>query len=182
MKITETKLEGAFLIEPERIEDERGFFARTWSQKEFAERGLDPGLVECSTSFNRTAGTLRGMHYQAAPHAEVKLVRCTAGAVFDCIVDLRRSSPTFKHWVAVELTAENRLALYIPKGMAHGFLTREDGSEILYQISAPHVAASARGVRWDDPAFAIEWPGPIQVMSERDRNFPDFNPQVPPSV
>lgn len=131
MKITETKLEGAFLIEPEPIEDERGSFARTWSQKEFAEHGLNPRVVQCSTSFNRTAGTLRGMHYQVAPDAEVKLVRCTAGAIYDCIVDLRESSPTFKGWVAVELTAQNRLGLYVPEGFAHGFLTLRDASEIL---------------------------------------------------
>jgi dTDP-4-dehydrorhamnose 3,5-epimerase len=179
MRITETSLEGAFLIDPERIEDERGFFARTWSQKEFAERGLDPRVVECSTSFNRTSGTLRGMHYQAAPHAEVKLVRCTAGAIHDCIVDLRESSSTFRGWFAIELTAENRLALYVPKGFAHGFLTLRERSEVLYQMSAPYVAASARGVRWDDPAFEIDWPRPVQVINQRDRSFPDFDPQVP---
>ena len=177
MKFTETRLDGAFVIEPERIEDERGFFARTWSQKEFTERGLDSRVVECSTSFNRAAGTLRGMHYQAAPHAEVKLVRCTAGAVYDCVVDLRESSPSFKGWFAAELTAENGLALYVPEGFAHGFLTLEEGSEVLYQMSAPYVPASARGVRWDDPAFGIDWPGPVQVINDRDRSFADFDPQ-----
>lgn len=181
MRITETRLEGAFLIEPERIEDERGFFARTWSQHEFAERGLDARVVECSTSFNKAAGTLRGMHYQAAPHAEAKLVRCTAGAIRDCIVDLRESSPTFREWFATDLTAENRLGLYVPEGFAHGFLTLKERSEVFYQISAPYVAASARGVRWDDPAFGIDWPGPVRVISPRDHSFPDFELQTPPS-
>ena len=175
MKITPTRLQGAFVIEPERIEDDRGFFARTWSQKLYEEFGLDSRVVECSISFNISTGTLRGMHYQAAPYAEVKLVRCTAGAIYDCIVDLRSSSPTFKGWVAVELSAENRLLLYVPEGFAHGFLTLQNGSEVLYQMSAPYLPASARGVRWDDPAFGIEWPGPIQVINERDRGFPDFD-------
>lgn len=174
MKITETGLKGAFLIEPERIEDERGFFARTWSREQLAAPGLSSRIVECSISFNRARGTLRGMHYQAAPHAEVKLVRCTAGAIYDCIIDLRRRSPTFKRWIAVELTAENRLALHVPKGFAHGFLTLEDASEVLYQMSTAHVPASARGVRWNDVAFGIDWPDTVRVINERDQTFPDF--------
>jgi len=174
MKFIETRLKGAYIIELDRIADERGFFARSWSQTQFADLGLSSRIVECSVSFNRTKGTLRGMHYQAAPHAEVKLVRCTAGAIYDCIIDLRRSSPTFKEWVAVELTAENHLALYIPEQFAHGFLTLADGSEVFYQMSEAHAPESARGLRWDDPALGIDWPGPIRVVNERDRTFADF--------
>lgn len=174
MKFIETRLKGAYIIELDRIADERGFFARSWSQTQFADLGLSSRIVECSVSFNRTKGTLRGMHYQAAPHAEVKLIRCTAGAIYDCIIDLRRSSPTFKEWVAVELTAENHLALYIPEQFAHGFLTLADGSEVFYQMSEVHAPESARGLRWDDPALGIDWPGPIRVVNERDRTFADF--------
>ena len=174
MKFIETRLKGAYLIEPERIEDERGFFARSWSQRELADTGLSSRIVECSISFNRRKGTLRGMHHQAAPHAEVKLVRCTAGAVYDCIIDLRRSSPTFREWVGIELTAKNRLALYVPEGFAHGFLTLEDASEVFYQMSEFHAPESARGVRWNDVAFKIDWPRPVLVVNERDRNFRDF--------
>ena len=174
MKITETRLKGAYVIEPERLEDERGFFARSWSQRQLADHGLNTLIVECSISFNRAQGTLRGMHYQAQPYAEVKLVRCTAGAIYDCIVDLRPSSPTLNEWVAVELTAENRLALYVPEEFAHGFLTLEDDTEVFYQMSEVYTPASARGVRWNDPAFNIEWPDGVRIMNERDRNFDDF--------
>ena len=174
MKITETRLKGAYVIEPELIEDERGFFARSWSQRQVEELGLRSSIVESSISFNRTKGTLRGMHYQAAPHAEAKLVRCTAGAIYDCIIDLRPFSPTFKQWVAVELTARNRLVLYVPEEFAHGFLTLEDGSEVFYEMSEFHAPASARGVRWDDPAFKISWPEPVRVINERDRTYEDF--------
>ncbi len=174
MKFTETKLVGAYVIQPELIQDERGFFARSWSQQQVAELGLSSHIVESSISFNRTKGTLRGMHYQAVPHAEVKMVRCTAGAIYDCIVDLRSSSPTFKQWVGLELTAENRLTLYVPEGFAHGFLTLEDASEVFYQMSEFHAPGSARGVRWDDPAFKIAWPAPVRAMNERDRTFEDY--------
>jgi dTDP-4-dehydrorhamnose 3,5-epimerase len=175
MIFIETKLTGAYIIEPERIEDERGFFARTWCRHEFAERGLSVELAQCNVSYNPRVGTLRGMHYQAAPDAEVKLVRCTMGAIYDVIVDMRPDSPTFRQWSAAELTAENRRMLYIPHGFAHGFQTLVDGSEVFYQISAFYAPASARGVRWDDPALAIDWPpAERRVISERDRSYPDL--------
>lgn len=174
MRITETKLKGAVLVEVERFEDERGFFARTWSQREFAAHGLNPRLVECNISFNKKKGTLRGMHYQAAPHGQAKLVRCTAGAIYDVIIDLRRESPTFKQWVAVELTAHNRLMLYIPEEFAHGFQTLSDDTEVLYQMSEFYAPESARGVRWDDPAFGIEWPPDERTIIARDQQYPDF--------
>jgi dTDP-4-dehydrorhamnose 3,5-epimerase len=174
MIFTETKLPGAFLIELEKFEDDRGFFALSWSQRDFAERNLESRQVECNISFNRKCGTLRGMHYQASPHEQVKLVRCTAGAIFDCIIDLRPSSPTFRNWMGQELTAENRLMLYIPVGFAHGFQTLREGSEVFYQMSERYVPESGRGVRWNDPAFSIAWPQPISVIAERDQTYPDF--------
>lgn len=176
MEFIPTKLRGAFLIEPTELEDERGFFARTWCQKEFAERGLNPNLVQCSISFNKLRGTLRGMHYQVAPHEEAKLVRCTMGAIYDVIIDLRPDSPTFKEWVATELTAENRLMLFIPEGFAHGFITMKDASEVFYQISEYYHSESARGIRWDDPTFGIKWflDGPT-VISQRDEAYSDFS-------
>lgn len=174
MHFTETPLPGAYVIDPERIEDDRGFFARTWSGPEFLAHGLNVRLAQCSLSFNRAKGTLRGMHYQAAPHEEAKLVRCSAGAIHDVIVDLRRGSPTHRHWYGVELSAENRRMLYVPEGFAHGYLTLLDGSEVAYQISEDYAPGSARGVRWDDPAFGIAWPGPALVASDRDRAYPDY--------
>src|SRR5262249_3900890 len=172
---TETRLEGAFVIEPEKLEDERGFFARTWCRREFEAHGLNPRLVQCSVSFNEKRGTLRGMHYQVAPHEEAKLVRCTKGAIYDVIVDLRPGSPTFKRHVAVVLTVENRTMLYIPEGCAHGFQTLEDKTEVVYQMSEFYAPECARGVRWDDPAFAIEWPSAERTIIERDRNYPNFS-------
>src|SRR5690349_19228711 len=154
----ETKLPGTFEIELETKVDNRGFFARTWCQREFAAHGLDTNLVQCSLSFNPRKGTLRGLHYQAAPYAETKLVRCTRGAIFDVILDLRPTSPTFRDWVALVLTAENRKTAYVPQGCAHGFLTLEDEAEVFYQMSECQHAESARGVRFDDPAFQIVWP------------------------
>ena len=175
MIFTETKLPGAYLIEPERIADERGFFARTWCRREFATHGLSVELAQCNVSFNPRRGTLRGMHYQAAPHAEVKLVRCTMGAIYDVIVDMRPDSATFRQWVAAELSAENRRMLFIPEGFAHGFQTLEDNSEVFYQISAFYAPESARGLRWDDPALAIAWPPAEQrVISPRDAAYPDL--------
>lgn len=175
MQFIPTGLAGAYMVEPEPIVDERGFFARTWCRDEFARQGLNPDLVQCSISFNKTAGTLRGMHYQQAPHAEAKLVRCTRGAIYDVIIDLRPDSATFTRWFGAELSAENRKALYVPEGFAHGFLTLADAAEVLYQMSEVFHAESARGVRWDDPAFAIAWPGAVRVIAERDRSFPDFS-------
>jgi dTDP-4-dehydrorhamnose 3,5-epimerase len=176
MTFHETPLPGAWLLEPERIEDERGFFARTFCRDELAKRGLDPSVAQCSVSYNHRRGTLRGLHFQSAPHEEVKLVRVTHGAVWDVIVDLRPDSPTFKHHFSVVLSAEEGNQLYIPKGMAHGFLTLEDATEVFYQISEPYAPESARGYRWDEPAFAIPWPEPVTVMSEKDRRLPLFSP------
>jgi dTDP-4-dehydrorhamnose 3,5-epimerase len=171
---TELKLKGAFRIDPEPIADERGFFARTWSFAEFADRGLNPRIEQCSISYNSREATLRGMHYQEAPHAEAKLVRCTRGAIYDVALDLRPESPTFCQWEAVELAAESRRMLYIPEGFAHGFITLEDSSEVFYQLSAAYAPGSARGVRWDDPAFAIAWPLKPSTMSDHDRSFEFF--------
>ena len=172
MLFNQTRVHGAWIVDPQPVADERGFFARTWCAREFAERGLEPRLAQCAVSYNSLAGTLRGIHYQAAPHAEVKLVRCTAGAVFDVVVDLRADSPSVGAWVGVELSAENRRMLYVPAGCGHGFLTLKDASEVFYQISAEHAPESAYGVRWDDPAFGITWPAPVRVISARDRNYP----------
>ena len=174
MIFDETKLPGAFEIRLEPRSDERGFFARTWCQNEFEAHGLNARLVQCSLSFNARKGTLRGMHYQVAPYAETKLVRCTKGAIYDVVLDLRPQSTTFKKWIAVILTAENRNAVYVPEGFAHGFLTLEDETEVLYQMSEFYNAESARGVRWDDPAFQITWPQKVQVISQRDRTYADF--------
>lgn len=177
MEFIETALPGVWVIEPERLEDERGFFARTFDSDAFAARGLASNFPHCSISFNRRAGTLRGMHLQAPPHAEVKVVRCTSGAVFDVVLDMRPGSPTFRRWVAVELTAQNRRMIYVPEGLAHGYQTLSGDAELFYQISAVHAPSSARGFRWDDPAFAIRWPEvDRRVIAERDRSYPDFRP------
>ncbi len=176
MKFTETKIKGAFVIEPERLEDERGFFARVWDRQEFKAHGLSADLAQCSISFNSKKGTLRGMHFQAMPHAENKLVRCTLGALFDVILDLRPESPAFKEWFSVELTADNRKMLYIPEGVAHGFQALSDNTEVFYQISESHHPEQARGVKWDDPAFKIKWPLPVSVISAKDSTYPGWNP------
>lgn len=169
-----TKLKGAFIIEPERLEDERGFFARTWCKREFEDHGLNANLVQCNTSFNRKKGTLRGMHYQTAPHAEAKLVKCTQGSVYDVIIDLRPDSDTYKDWCAVELNSDNHTMLYIPENFAHGFLTLEDNTEVFYQMSEFYYSECARGIRWSDPAFSIPWPMDIMVISDKDRSYHDF--------
>jgi dTDP-4-dehydrorhamnose 3,5-epimerase len=174
MRFIPTGLAGAYIVEPDRIADERGFFARTWCRNEFSDMGLNPNLVQCNISYNKLRGTLRGMHYQKAPHAEAKLVRCTRGALHDVIIDLRPESDTYLRWVGVELTDENRKALYVPEGFAHGFVTLSDDTEVLYQMSEFFHGESASGVRWDDPAFAIHWPVAVSVISARDRNYPDF--------
>jgi len=170
----ETKLKGVFVIELERLEDERGFFARAWCQHEFEEHGLNPRLAQCNISFNNRRGILRGLHYQVAPHAETKLVRCTRGALYDVIVDLRPDSLTFKQWVAVELTADNHRMVYIPEGLTHGFQTLADDTEVFYQMSEFYHPEGVRGVRWNDPAFGIGWPLPDPILSARDRSYPDF--------
>ena len=174
MTFRQTKLPGVFEIEMQLNSDDRGFFARSWCQKEFKDHGLNGNLVQCSVSLNLRKGTLRGVHYQEAPFAETKVVRCTAGAIYNVVLDLRERSPTFKQWFTKELSAENRLSLYIPAGCAHGFLTLTDESEVLYQMSEFYHPEAGRGVRWNDPAFRIAWPGKVEVISERDRNYPDF--------
>lgn len=171
MRFTETALKGAFIIEPDRIEDERGFFARTFCRQEFEKHGLNPNLVQCSVSFNTKKGTVRGMHYQTKPHEEARLVRCTRGAMYDVILDLRGDSPTFKQWISVELTAENRTMVYIPEGFAHGFQTLEDNTEVFYQMSEFYHPECARGARWDDPVFGIVWPIDKKTVSRKDASW-----------
>ena len=175
MKFIATELESAYILEVESHEDKRGFFARTFCQDEFRARGLNPEVAQCSVSFNKRRGTLRGMHYQSEPFPEAKLVRCTAGAVYDVIVDLRPQSATYRRWVAVELTAANRRALYVPEHFAHGFQALADETEVFYQISEFYHPECSRGIRWNDAAFRIRWPLAELVISERDRNFPDFD-------
>ncbi len=174
MRLTATALAGAFLVEPEPIADVRGFFARTACRDAFAAAGLNGDFVQSSTSFNHRRHTLRGMHYQREPHAEDKLVRCTAGAIYDVIVDLRPDSPTRLGWLAAELTAANRRGLYVPKGFAHGFLTLTDGAEVFYQITTRFEGSAAAGVRWNDPRLGIEWPAADPILSERDAGYPDL--------
>jgi len=178
MVFNETALRGAFKIEPERREDERGFFARSFCREEFTARGLNPDLAQCNISFNRRRGTLRGMHFRSAPYAEAKLVRCTMGAVYDVVIDLRPGSPTFKRWVAVELSAENRVMLYVPEDFAHGFQTLTDNTELFYQMSGIYRPEAERGVRWNDPAFSIGWPILGPSLSERDQGYEDFTGAV----
>lgn len=179
MIFTESPLSGAYVIDLTPIEDERGFFARTFCPEEFAAHGLVSAMNQCSVSFNAKRGTLRGMHFQAQPHAEEKLVRCTAGSIFDVIVDIRPESPTRQRWFGVELTASNRRSLYIPKGFAHGFITLTDDAEVLYSMSVPFVAGAGRGLRWDDPAFNIRWPLQPMVMSKRDAEYPALDAASP---
>ena len=174
MTFHEIQIPGAFEIRLEPIKDERGFFARAWCRADFEARGLDAGLQQSNISFNARKGTLRGMHFQAAPFAETKLVRCTQGAIYDVVLDLRPTSPKFKQWAAVTLAAEIRNMVYVPKGCAHGFLTLQDETEVFYQMSEVYNAESARGVRWNDPAFGITWPEKVDVISDRDNNYPDF--------
>jgi dTDP-4-dehydrorhamnose 3,5-epimerase len=174
MIFKETKLKGAYVVEINPIGDERGFFARSFCTKEFKEYGLNPNIAQCNISYNEKKGTLRGMHYHVAPHEEVKLVRCTMGAIYDVIIDLRQDSPTFKQWIAVELTKENHQMLYVPEGFAHGFQTLEDRSEVFYQMSEFHHPEWARGVRWNDPTFRIFWPVNVGIISIGDQQYPDF--------
>lgn len=176
MIFRELEIPGAVLIVPEPIEDERGFFARTFCADTFAARGMNPAVRQCNVSFNRRKGTVRGMHYQAAPCGETKVVRVTAGAIYDVVVDLRPDSPAYRRWLGVTLDARNRHALYIPEGLAHGFQTLEDDTEVLYLMGSDFSPAHARGVRHDDPAFAIRWPLEISVISEKDRSYEAFRP------
>lgn len=174
MIFSQTALPGAFLIDPERLEDERGFFARSFCTTEFEAHGLHTACAQCNISFNPKRGTLRGMHFQLPPHQEAKLVRCTQGAIYDVIIDLRPESPTFRQYLGAELNAANRRMLYIPPGLAHGFQTLEHNTEVFYQMSAPYSPAAAAGIRYDDPAFSIPWPLPISSVSEKDLSFPDY--------
>ena len=175
MQFRELEIAGAFVIELDQLVDERGFFARTWCEREFTEHGLEPRLAQCSVSYNRSQGTLRGMHVQLPPFAETKVVRCTAGAIYDVVLDIRPDSPTFSRWIAVSLTAENRKAVYVPRGCAHGFQTLADQTEVYYQISEFYAPEQARGVRWNDPRFGIVWPQPISTMSPKDSSYPDYS-------
>ena len=174
MLFRETKLPGAFVIDLQKHEDERGFFARSWCRKEFEAHGLDPRTVQCNVSFNKVKGTLRGLHYQVAPYAEAKLVRCTRGAIYDVIIDLRRESATYKQHVSEVLSSNNYKSLFVPEGFAHGFQTLEDNSEVFYQMSEFYSAEHQRGLRYNDPAFGINWPTDVMVISNRDRNYEDF--------
>jgi dTDP-4-dehydrorhamnose 3,5-epimerase len=174
MIFTPTKLVGAYLIEPEKKYDARGFFARVWCQKEFAEHDLTSHLVQINISYNKHWGTLRGMHYQVEPFQESKLVRCTRGAIYDVIIDLRQESPSYRQWLGVKLTADDHKMLYVPEGFAHGFQTLEDDTEVVYQVSAFYAPQSEAGVRYDDPGFGIVWPLEVQVISDKDRNWADY--------
>ena len=174
MIFSSTKLKDAYLINIEPLNDERGFFARSWCKKEFEMHGLNSGIAQANIAFSTTRATLRGLHYQLAPYEETKLVRCTRGAIYDVIVDLRRDSPTYKKWLGVELTAENHLMLYVPEGFAHGYLTLADNTEICYQASLTYARAYARGVRYDDQAFGISWPLPVDVISDTDQGWPPY--------
>ncbi len=174
MIFRELALKDAFIVDIERREDERGFFARTFCEREFEAHGLHRRLVQSSISFNKSKGTLRGMHYQTAPNEEAKVVRCTQGAIYDVIIDLRQRSPTFKQWQAVELTSENRRMIYVPEGFAHGFQTLEDATEVLYFMTEFYAPEVSRGVRWDDPAFGIRWPAAERTIAIRDQQYPAF--------
>ena len=174
MKFSETKLKGAFVVEIEKLTDDRGFFARSWCEKEFEAQGLTTRVVQANVSYNLKKGTLRGMHYQIAPYQECKLIRCTRGAIYDVIIDLRTGSPTYKQWTGVELTADDYTMFFVPRDFAHGFQTLIDESEITYQVSQFYTPGSERGIRFDDPAFNIQWPLEVSVISDKDRTWPDF--------
>jgi dTDP-4-dehydrorhamnose 3,5-epimerase len=174
VKFHQTELEGAYIIELDKLEDNRGFFARTFCQKELQDHGLAPTVAQANVSYNAKAGTLRGMHYQIAPYEETKLIRCTRGALYDVIVDLRSDSPTYKQWIGVELTEKNYRMLYVPASFAHGFLTLEDNTEAIYFVSEFYTPGSERGLRWNDPQFDIDWPRSVDVISDKDATWPDF--------
>ncbi len=175
MKFEQTKLEGAWIIDINKLDDERGFFARTFCQREFVEHGLNTRVAQCNVSYNKQMGTLRGMHLQVTPFQEAKLVQCTSGAIYDMIIDLRPESPTYLQYVGVELSARAYRMLYIPEGFAHGFLTLTDDTNVFYQMSEFYAPECARGFRWNDPAFGISLPGELKVISERDASYPDYS-------
>jgi dTDP-4-dehydrorhamnose 3,5-epimerase len=174
MKFNETGLQGAIIVEIEKLQDQRGFFARSWCKREFEQYGLDASLVQANVSYNHRKGTLRGMHFQVEPHGETKLVRCTQGAIYDVIIDLRQDSPTYRKWVGVELTADNFRMLFVPKMFAHGFQTLAEESVVTYQVGQFYTPGSERGIRFDDPAFQIQWPLEVGVISDKDKSWPDF--------
>lgn len=176
MIFTETKLKGAYVLEIKKLEDERGFFGRSWCANELSEYGLKTDLAQANTSFSKKKGTIRGMHYQLDPFQETKLVRCTRGAIYDVIIDLRPDSPTFKQWIGVELTQDNYKMLYVPEDFAHGFITLEDNSEVTYLVTQFYTPGAEAGIRWNDPLFNINWPVEPTVISEKDRNHPDYKP------
>jgi dTDP-4-dehydrorhamnose 3,5-epimerase len=171
----QTELQGAFLIQLDKITDHRGFFDRAWCEKEFAEHGLTAVVHQANVSFNIKAGTLRGMHYQMEPYGEAKTVRCTQGAIYDVIIDLRKDSPTYKRWFGAELTADNFTMLYVPENFGHGFLTLTDNTEVTYQVSEFYTPGAERGIRYNDPAIGIHWPQTVQVISEKDAGWPDYD-------
>ena len=175
MKFNKTSLEGAYVIEVDKIEDNRGFFGRLWCEREFEEYNLNTNLVQSNISFSKFKGTLRGMHFQKSPFAETKLVRCTQGSMYDVIIDLRPESPTFKKWFGVELSAKNRKMLYVPENFAHGFITLEDNSEVYYMVTEFYNKNAEEGIRWNDPAFDIHWPQKVKVITKKDDNHPNFN-------
>jgi len=175
MIITETKLKDCFIIEPERFMDDRGFFGRAWSEAEFDAHGIRIHFIEAMMSFNRNKNTLRGMHYQGHPDEQDKLVRCTRGVIYDVAIDLRPDSPTYKQWLGLELSQENRIMLFIPGGFAHGFQTLSGDSEVYYEVTKPYAPANSFGIRWNDPTFNIKWPhAEERIMLPRDREYPDF--------
>ena len=176
MNFQTVSLVGAYLIDLDPVADDRGFFARAWCEREFAEHELDPRVRQCNLSFNHSKGTLRGMHYQIEPYQETKFVRCIRGGIYDVIIDLRPTSATYLRWFGVELTATNRRLLYVPKGFAHGYQTLEDDSEVFYQVSEFYQPGSEGGIRWDDPTFGIDWPLGVTLISDKDRSLPDFAP------
>lgn len=174
MIFNKTDVKDAFIIELNKLEDERGFFARSYCAREFKEHGIAPAIVQANVSYNKYKHTLRGMHYQTEPHGEAKLVRCTRGAVYDVIVDVRQNSPTYKKWIGAELSENNYRMLYVPEGFAHGFITLQDETEVNYQVSEFYTPGAEKGIRWDDPLFNIDWPAAPAVISEKDGNWPDF--------
>jgi dTDP-4-dehydrorhamnose 3,5-epimerase len=174
MIFTETALKGAFILEVKQLEDERGFFGRTWCKKEMEDHGLNGNVVQANMSYNKKKGTVRGMHFQNPPYAETKLIRCTKGAIYDVIIDLRKDSPTYKQWIGVELTEQNHKMLYVPENFAHGFITLEDNTEVAYQVTQYYTPGAEGGIRWDDPSFTIQWPVPVELVSDKDQNHPDY--------
>jgi dTDP-4-dehydrorhamnose 3,5-epimerase len=178
MIFTETKLKGAYIIDVKRLEDERGFFGRSYCEREFEEYGLNTNVVQANVSHNKVKGTLRGMHMQVSPYEETKLVRCTRGAIYDVIIDMREDSETYKQWIGVELTADNFRMLYVPEGFAHGFITLEDNTDVTYQVTQFYTPGSEKGIRWNDPSFNIQWPIEPVVVSEKDQAHPDFEEEL----